>query len=146
MIVEPVAGPPLEAPPDAAVEPPVVDLPLLEHAVSTRPAATTIATVNPIAAELSDMRPSALPGLIDARPLTHIEALELDDLPRHLIVLGHGACGGVKPDTNRMRSLLPGMADRIVVQTRVMLNLHYGWLKWRRPALPSGEFRLWRLN
>src|SRR5262249_29565682 len=30
------------------------------------------------------------PGLADARPLTHIEALELDRLPAHLIVLGGG--------------------------------------------------------
>ena len=33
------------------------------------------------------------PGLADARPLTHIEALELDRLPAHLIVLGGGYVG-----------------------------------------------------
>jgi pyruvate/2-oxoglutarate dehydrogenase complex dihydrolipoamide dehydrogenase (E3) component len=32
-------------------------------------------------------------GLADARPLTHIEALELDRLPAHLIVLGGGYVG-----------------------------------------------------
>jgi pyruvate/2-oxoglutarate dehydrogenase complex dihydrolipoamide dehydrogenase (E3) component len=32
-------------------------------------------------------------GLADARPLTHIEALELDRLPTHLIVLGGGYVG-----------------------------------------------------
>jgi pyruvate/2-oxoglutarate dehydrogenase complex dihydrolipoamide dehydrogenase (E3) component len=32
-------------------------------------------------------------GLADARPLTHIEALELDRLPSHLIVLGGGYVG-----------------------------------------------------
>jgi pyruvate/2-oxoglutarate dehydrogenase complex dihydrolipoamide dehydrogenase (E3) component len=32
----------------------------------------------------------AIPGLKAARPLTHIEALELDHLPPHLIVLGSG--------------------------------------------------------
>jgi pyruvate/2-oxoglutarate dehydrogenase complex dihydrolipoamide dehydrogenase (E3) component len=34
-----------------------------------------------------------VPGLADARPLTHIEALELDRLPTHLIVLGGGYVG-----------------------------------------------------
>src|SRR5262249_12028772 len=32
-------------------------------------------------------------GLADARPLTHIEALELDRLPEHIIVLGGGYVG-----------------------------------------------------
>jgi pyruvate/2-oxoglutarate dehydrogenase complex dihydrolipoamide dehydrogenase (E3) component len=41
----------------------------------------THATIPPIA------------GLADARPLTHIEALELDRLPAHLIVLGGGYVG-----------------------------------------------------
>lgn len=34
-----------------------------------------------------------VPGLRDARPLTHIEALELDEVPPHLIVLGGGYTG-----------------------------------------------------
>jgi pyruvate/2-oxoglutarate dehydrogenase complex dihydrolipoamide dehydrogenase (E3) component len=34
-----------------------------------------------------------VPGLADTRPLTHIEALELDYLPAHLIVLGGGYVG-----------------------------------------------------
>lgn len=34
-----------------------------------------------------------VPGLEAARPLTHIEALELDSLPSHLIVLGGGYVG-----------------------------------------------------
>jgi pyruvate/2-oxoglutarate dehydrogenase complex dihydrolipoamide dehydrogenase (E3) component len=34
-----------------------------------------------------------IPGLKEARPLTHIEALELDYLPSHLIVLGGGYVG-----------------------------------------------------
>ena len=35
----------------------------------------------------------SVPGLEDARPLTHIEVLELDRLPAHLIVLGGGYVG-----------------------------------------------------
>jgi pyruvate/2-oxoglutarate dehydrogenase complex dihydrolipoamide dehydrogenase (E3) component len=35
----------------------------------------------------------SIPGLRDARPLTHIEALELDYVPSHLIVLGGGYVG-----------------------------------------------------
>jgi pyruvate/2-oxoglutarate dehydrogenase complex dihydrolipoamide dehydrogenase (E3) component len=34
-----------------------------------------------------------IPGLVSARPLTHIEALELDYVPAHLIVLGGGYVG-----------------------------------------------------
>ena len=33
------------------------------------------------------------PGLVDAHPLTHIEALELDQVPRHLLVIGGGYVG-----------------------------------------------------
>jgi pyruvate/2-oxoglutarate dehydrogenase complex dihydrolipoamide dehydrogenase (E3) component len=35
----------------------------------------------------------SVPGLAEARPLTHIEALELDYLPPHLIVIGGGYAG-----------------------------------------------------
>jgi pyruvate/2-oxoglutarate dehydrogenase complex dihydrolipoamide dehydrogenase (E3) component len=34
-----------------------------------------------------------IPGLVAAKPLTHVEALELDRLPSHLIVLGGGYVG-----------------------------------------------------
>jgi len=34
-----------------------------------------------------------VPGLADAEPLTHVEALELDRLPSHLVVLGGGYVG-----------------------------------------------------
>lgn len=34
-----------------------------------------------------------IPGLIDAKPMTHVEALELDRLPGHLMVLGGGYVG-----------------------------------------------------
>src|SRR3954453_20825059 len=36
---------------------------------------------------------SGIPGLVDAQPLTHIEALELDDLPEHLLAIGGGYVG-----------------------------------------------------
>ncbi len=35
----------------------------------------------------------AIPGLIEAQPLTHIEALELDQVPQHLLVIGGGYVG-----------------------------------------------------
>jgi pyruvate/2-oxoglutarate dehydrogenase complex dihydrolipoamide dehydrogenase (E3) component len=35
----------------------------------------------------------AIPGLSEAQPLTHIEALELDEIPEHLIVIGGGYVG-----------------------------------------------------
>jgi pyruvate/2-oxoglutarate dehydrogenase complex dihydrolipoamide dehydrogenase (E3) component len=34
-----------------------------------------------------------IPGLVEAQPLTHVEALELDEVPAHLIVLGSGYIG-----------------------------------------------------
>jgi pyruvate/2-oxoglutarate dehydrogenase complex dihydrolipoamide dehydrogenase (E3) component len=34
-----------------------------------------------------------VPGLVDAQPLTHIEALELDEVPEHLFVVGGGYVG-----------------------------------------------------
>ncbi|HEX3106642.1 MAG TPA: FAD-dependent oxidoreductase [Terriglobales bacterium] len=35
----------------------------------------------------------AIPGLAEAQPLTHIEALELDKVPRHLLIMGAGYVG-----------------------------------------------------
>jgi len=35
----------------------------------------------------------SVPGLADAQPLTHVEALDLDHVPSHLIVLGAGYVG-----------------------------------------------------
>jgi pyruvate/2-oxoglutarate dehydrogenase complex dihydrolipoamide dehydrogenase (E3) component len=34
-----------------------------------------------------------IPGLVEARPLTHVEALELDEVPEHLFVIGGGYIG-----------------------------------------------------
>jgi pyruvate/2-oxoglutarate dehydrogenase complex dihydrolipoamide dehydrogenase (E3) component len=34
-----------------------------------------------------------IPGLVEVQPLTHVEALELDEVPTHLIVLGNGYVG-----------------------------------------------------
>src|SRR5215469_9940785 len=34
-----------------------------------------------------------IPGLAEAQPLTHIEALELDEVPEHLLVIGSGYVG-----------------------------------------------------
>jgi pyruvate/2-oxoglutarate dehydrogenase complex dihydrolipoamide dehydrogenase (E3) component len=38
-------------------------------------------------------RLEAIPGLAEAQPLTHIEALELDQIPEHLVVIGSGYVG-----------------------------------------------------
>ena len=35
----------------------------------------------------------AIPGLADAEPLTHIEVLELDRVPEHLLIIGGGYVG-----------------------------------------------------
>src|SRR5262252_5049831 len=35
----------------------------------------------------------AIPGLVEAEPLTHVEALELDEVPEHLLVIGGGYVG-----------------------------------------------------
>ena len=35
----------------------------------------------------------AIPGLAEAQPLTHVEALELDQIPEHLLVIGGGYVG-----------------------------------------------------
>jgi pyruvate/2-oxoglutarate dehydrogenase complex dihydrolipoamide dehydrogenase (E3) component len=38
-------------------------------------------------------RLESIPGLADAQPLTHVEALELDQVPEHLLVIGGGYVG-----------------------------------------------------
>jgi hypothetical protein len=44
-----------------------------------------------------------VPGLKVAHPLTHIEALELDELPPHLIVLGGGYTGSRLNESRAIR-------------------------------------------
>ena len=34
-----------------------------------------------------------IPGLVEAEPITHVEALQLGDMPRHLLILGGGYIG-----------------------------------------------------
>lgn len=34
-----------------------------------------------------------VPGLLEEEPLTHVEALELDEIPEHLLVIGGGYVG-----------------------------------------------------
>src|SRR5204863_10093991 len=41
----------------------------------------------------SSERIDPIPGLAESRPMTHIEALELDRVPKHLLVLGGGYVG-----------------------------------------------------
>src|SRR5262249_53313871 len=41
----------------------------------------------------SRARIDPIPGLADSRPMTHIEALDLDRVPEHLIVIGGGYVG-----------------------------------------------------
>jgi pyruvate/2-oxoglutarate dehydrogenase complex dihydrolipoamide dehydrogenase (E3) component len=41
----------------------------------------------------SRARIDPIPGLAEAQPMTHVEALELDRVPKHLIVLGGGYVG-----------------------------------------------------
>ena len=38
-------------------------------------------------------RLDSIPGLAESKPLTHIEALELDEVPEHLLILGGGYIG-----------------------------------------------------
>ncbi len=53
-----------------------------------------------------------IPGIVEARPLTHIEALELDRLPQHLIVLGGGYVGIELPQAMRRFGSKVTVVDR----------------------------------
>src|ERR1700728_1831118 len=53
-----------------------------------------------------------IPGLAEAKPLTHIEALELDEIPEHLLVIGGGYVGVEMSQTLRRFGSKVTMIDR----------------------------------
>jgi pyruvate/2-oxoglutarate dehydrogenase complex dihydrolipoamide dehydrogenase (E3) component len=58
------------------------------------------------------------PGLAEARPLTHVEALDLDQLPEHLIVLGGGYVG------LELAQAFRGFGSRVTVIERTGSLIH----------------------
>src|SRR5215467_12546696 len=54
----------------------------------------------------------AIPGLVEAKPLTHIEALELDEVPQHLLVIGGGYVGAEFSQAMRRFGSEVSMIDR----------------------------------
>src|SRR5712675_2077131 len=55
-----------------------------------------------------------IPGLAEAQPLTHIEALELDEIPEHLLVVGAGYVGVEMSQAMRRFGSKVTMIDRNV--------------------------------
>jgi len=53
-----------------------------------------------------------IPGLAEAQPLTHIEALELDEIPEHLLVIGGGYVGAELSQAMRRFGSKVTMIDR----------------------------------
>jgi pyruvate/2-oxoglutarate dehydrogenase complex dihydrolipoamide dehydrogenase (E3) component len=53
-----------------------------------------------------------IPGLAGAKPLTHIEVLELDEVPEHLIVIGGGYIGAELSQTMRRFGSKVSIIDR----------------------------------
>src|SRR6202048_2540024 len=53
-----------------------------------------------------------IPGLAEAQPLTHIEALELDEVPEHLLVVGGGYVGVEMSQAMRRFGSAVTMIDR----------------------------------
>src|SRR5246127_103390 len=53
-----------------------------------------------------------IPGLAEAQPLTHIEALELDEIPEHLLVVGGGYVGVEMSQAMRRFGSMVTMIDR----------------------------------
>jgi pyruvate/2-oxoglutarate dehydrogenase complex dihydrolipoamide dehydrogenase (E3) component len=61
----------------------------------------------------------AIPGLAEAQPLTHIETLELDHIPQHLLVIGSGYVGVELAQAMRRfgsKVLVIGRRDRLMPQ------------------------------
>jgi len=63
-----------------------------------------------------------VPGLAAGQPMTHIEALDLDHLPEHFIVLGGGevaaACYIGRHGTKRVaKAMLPGAVPPLILKT-----------------------------
>jgi pyruvate/2-oxoglutarate dehydrogenase complex dihydrolipoamide dehydrogenase (E3) component len=56
--------------------------------------------------------PKIIPGLAEAQPLTHIEALELDEIPEHLLVVGGGYVGVEMSQATRRFGSKVTMIDR----------------------------------
>ena len=89
-----------------------------------------------------------VPGLADARPLTHVEALELDRLPSHLIVLGGGYVGvefaqafrrfGSQVTVLEFGTQLLGREDPDVAAA-VLADLRGGWHRRRAGRRDTGR-------
>src|SRR5260370_1976566 len=60
----------------------------------------------------------ATPGLREANPLTHIEALELDRVPEHLVVLGGGFVG------LELAQAMRGFGSRVTIVDRNPRLIH----------------------
>src|SRR5262249_47661047 len=73
--------------PGRFVAPKTIEVALNAGGTRTRPAQTVVIDTG------SRARRDDTPGLAEARPLTHVEALDLGELPGHLIVLGGGYVG-----------------------------------------------------
>ena len=69
------------------VEPRTVDVTLTDGSMRLLRGANVIVSTGTRAAV------DATPGLVEAQPLTHVEALELDEVPEHLLVVGGGYVG-----------------------------------------------------
>ena len=73
-----------------------------------------------------------IPGLAEVQPLTHIETLELDRVPEHLLVLGGGYVGAVLSQAMRRFGInvtILDTNDRCHGKTRMYALLFAAYLK-----------------